>query len=194
MKKLILLLFVPLFFACQKEHILEAKLGIVGDKTMRILHDEDEDSTDIESTRRFVRNSYYCVNESGDSIFIPIGIPYSTSHLVANIESRSSLKTSVVSGFCEKWADGFAPNSHSFAPGDTINIRYTIRIDSNNDEDDEWLKNISTKELLTKIHINADSLYAMKSRLPIPHIVFNNDTSDVNINPIVRAKNNNNTK
>lgn len=193
MKNIILLLFVPLLFACQKEHVLEAQLGIVVDNTMRILHDENEDITDVESIRRFINTVYHCVNESDDSIFIPIGIPYSTSHLVANIESRSSLKTSVVSGFCER-KNRYLHEAHSFAPGDTIYIRYKIHIDSDNDEDDEWLKNISTKELLMKIRINADSLYAMKSHLPIPRIIFNNDTSDVNINPVPIVKNRNTSK
>ena len=65
---------------------------------------------------------------------------------------------------------------------------YEEKENSQNSHDSEWLQNISTKDLLTKINISMVKPTKGKDASKVPDIIFNNDTNDIVVNPVMTIK------
>ena len=182
------ILYIPLIFllyACTNEYVMQANLGIVSDKDFAKLNFHkrkngiNNDSIFSNFNVRRLRMIYYVVNEFSDSVFIPIGYPL-TPPLVANIDYHDSLETSI-------WTSRIA---RYCAPQDTVYFYINIDIESKNAIDKEWQQTTPTKELVSKIHIKMTKPTKGKNIDMIPDVVFNNDTNNININPVFVFKNN----
>jgi len=192
MKKFLFYTILPyLLLACKNESVLNANIqDYVGDRIEKRIYGMSGDTASNEFTVRLINLGYYAVNKSRDSIFIPIGYPY-RNHLIANIASRDSLETSFLLEHCKdfnkrkRWA---SPEQHYFAYGDTITFSFLLSIHSQNSHDSEWLQNISTKDLLTKINISMVKPTKGKDASKVPDIIFNNDTNDIVVNPVMTIK------
>ena len=185
MKNILYIPLIFLLFACTNEYIMQANLGIVSDNDFAKLNFHkrkngiNSDSIFSNFNVRRLRMIYYVVNEFSDSVFIPIGYPL-TPPLVANIDYHDSLETSI-------WTPGIA---RYCAPQDTVYFYINIDIESKNAIGREWLQKTSTKELVSKIHLEMTKPTKEKDVDRIPYINFNNDTSYFNINPVFVFKNN----
>ena len=180
-KAIIIAALIPLLVGCTEKSILHANLRSVTDrKEIR----EDDMGNDIN-----IRSLYVCynvTNNSNDSIFIPIGYPYEDA-LAMSIKSRDSLKTFLFLERCNK----FKPSvlQQNFAPGERFLISFRLQIYPKNGNDKEWLEKASTKELMSKLDIKLVIPAEIKDADKIPDIVFNNDTDDICINPVIKARN-----
>jgi hypothetical protein len=180
-KAIIIAALIPLLVGCTEKSILHANLRSVTDrKEIR----EDDMGNDIN-----IRSLYVCynvTNNSNDSIFIPIGYPYEDA-LAISIKSRDSLKTFLFLERCNK----FKPSvlQQNFAPGERFLISFRLQIYPKNGNDKEWLEKASTKELMSKLELKLVVPAEIKDADKIPDIVFNNDTDDICINPVIKARN-----
>lgn len=181
-KNLIFILSI-LLAACRNEYIMNAHLSSVYDKTFEVVsNDTLLDTQTDEFTCRRLAMIYRTINESKDSVHIPIGFQHN-SCMSAHLQYRDSLLNIPI--YWESCFGKKANGSVSFATGDTISILIRVGISFERSKDKEWLKNISTKELLTKINVSMDldSSSAIKTNCIIPQIAFYNDTNDISINP-----------
>ena len=162
--------------ALANEYVMQANLNMVGDRMRKW--------TDKVEVIRCLSMYYSAVNESSDSIYIPIG--YSSDNpLKAYIESHDSLKTTFNYVGCSK-RKGTA--QYDYAPGDSILISFHLYVESNNSIDSEWLQKLSTKELISKIHIEMAKPTEGENLDKIPTIIFKNDTNDICVNPIIKPR------
>ena len=179
MKKLIIATLVFLLFGCTNEYVLHANLRSVNDRK-EIRTDEMDNDIKIRSISVF----YLAINKCNDSIFIPIGDPYDNS-ITINVMTRDSLKVSYFGESCKMLNRTY--DHHLFAPGDTIVMKFRFHVYPGNSNDNEWLQKVSTKELVSKLEINMNKPMQGKNTDRIPDIIFNNDTNDILINPIIRV-------
>lgn len=179
MKRLIIVTLVPLLFACNDKYVLQANLCMVGDNK-EIRRDEMDNVFNI----RCLSIHYLAINTSNDSIFIPIGYPYEKT-VIANIESRDLFYQPYQLYRCNKF-NGSA--QQYFAPGDSISITFLFAIYPKNSTDSEWLRNVSTKELMSKMELKLVKPTNGKNIDKIPNIIFNNDTNDICINPVISVQ------
>ena len=175
MKKILLFSLTFLLFACNNEYVMQANLIRIHDETMGWY----EPPADYPLLRRSIRMIYRAINESSDSIFIPIGYPYDDI-LTANIESRKSPEISTNGEECYKRKGGREPY---FASGDTIFISLHLLIDAKTKIDSVWMKKIPTKKLVSETIVRMPKPTKGKDADKIPTITFNNDTNDICINP-----------
>ena len=175
MKKLLLFSLTLLLFACNNEYVMQANLIEIHDETMRW----NDPPADYPLLRRSIRMTYRAINESNDSIFIPIGYPYDDI-LTANIESRKSPEISTNGEECYKRKGGREPY---FASGDTIFISLHLLIDAKTKIDSVWMKKIPIKKIVSKINVRMSKPTIEKDAEKIPTIIFNNDTNGICINP-----------
>ena len=183
MKKLLLATLLPLLFACSDEYVLHANLTTVDDKK-EIRTDEMDNDYYIRS----IYVHYRAINKSNDSIFIPIGYPYD-SPVTVNIK-RDSLKISeFFRDYCMRF-NGYRGHyrRNYFAPGDSISIELWFHVSPQDSTGSEWLQNVSTKELVSKLEIKMNKPTEGKDIDRIPDIIFHNDTVDILINPIIRVR------
>lgn len=183
MKNIIVLILSFLLIACKKEYILDAHLACVFDKSFDVVSTDTFSQKDTyEFTCRQLQLIYRATNESVDSILIPIGVKYNNP-LSAHLQYRDSLVALPI------YSESYYSKSKSniCASGDTISIRFNVNISFDKSKE-EWLQNISTKELLTKINtsMDLDSTSTVKTNCIIPQIVFYNDTNNISINPPLR--------
>lgn len=186
MKQLIIVLFVLLLFACKGNDGLHAILVSVNDRELHFTDEMGEDSLNSYTVRRIISPCYLVMNELSDTIFVPID-NLLKSPLTANILYSDSLLTDFMLEGCSKtWRQmqGKYEVNH-YAPNDTFFIKLSILIDPKNDADDEWLKSVSTKELVSKMQIGMKKQEAGTGRYKIPDIIFCNDTDNIVINPII---------
>ena len=148
MKKLIIAILVFLLFACSDEYVLHANLTEVSDK-IKVRTDEMDNDYFIRS----ILTHHLVINKSNDSIFIPIGYPYD-SPITVGIKSRHSLKISRFHDVCSRF-NGYRSNCryNYFAPGDSISIELWFHVSPQDSTGSEWLQNVSTKELVSKLEI-----------------------------------------
>lgn len=179
-KNLILIVLLGVIvLSCQKneDNTLVAKLSIIGDKVHPLI---DENDT---LYRRFVGLHYKMVNNTNDSVYLPIGYPHH------HYTSVRVLKDFVHARVCEEYVSARKkpstpiPEKHYFHSNDTIFYSLYIKID--NQIDQEWIRNVSTHELISLIELKfwpseKDSTLIDKN---VPNIIFDNDTTGVNINP-----------
>lgn len=183
MKNLLFLILSFLLFACTDEYVLNANLSMVEDEIESRI---DEISKDTFYARR-VSIHYFAINKSRDSIFIPIGYPYKNP-VRASIESRDSLKASFYLEHCNilnKKDRHKKAEQQSFAVGDTISIAFYLYVCSKNRMDSEWLEKTSTIDLISKIHLDMVKPTNVKNANRIPDIIFNNDTNNICVNPVI---------
>lgn len=169
MKKLIFIIHAFLVASCTSNYTLRADLGIVS----------DENRID----KRLLSMHYHAVNDSQDSIFIPIGYEYDNL-LKAEIVLSDSFDTYIWHSNSFKYK---GRKTHKFAPGDTIWITSRLNISAKNSADSAWLHKVSIQELVKKIHISMSELPKSIKKGNIPNIVFNNQTTDINFNPIIQV-------
>lgn len=186
MRKLIFATLLSLLLACTNDDVLHANLTMVNDKK-EMRKDEMGNDVDIRS----ISVHYLAINKSNDSIFIPIGYPYENS-VTVNIKSKESLK---ISKFYREdcmqfngYRGHYRPNY--FATGDSISILFLFHIYPINSNDSEWLRNVSTKELMSKIELKMGKPTKGKDIDKIPNIIFINDTNDICINPVLKTRKN----
>lgn len=184
MKKLLLATLLPLLFACSDEYVLHANLTTVDDKK-EIRTDEMDNDYFIRS----ILTHHLVINKSNDSIFIPIGYPYD-SPITVGIKSRHSLKISRFHDVCSRF-NGYRGHyrRNYFAPGDSISIELWFHVSPQDSTGSEWLQNVSTKELVSKLEIKMNKPTEGKDIDRIPDIIFHNDTIDICINPMIIPKN-----
>lgn len=183
-------MLVGIFEACADTKALNMNLGWIHERT-ELWYKNEKDSLGGLAYTRLLKMHFNSVNN--DSIFIPIGYIYNHI-LTARIDSHPSLETTFCGEQSLLKSGNKVSECSSFASGDTIWISLILRVGSpksNSDKDNRWLHEISTKTLLSKLKINIckDSLPCEKSNLPIPDIIFNIDTNNVNINPVVKSRN-----
>ena len=181
MKKLFIIILPIIFVACKNEYILYANLGIASEQTFKRIYKTDKDSIHSKSITRRLSMYYFAENESNDTILIPIGYPLNNP-LISNIESHDSLKMSFYFEGCSKRKGSIR---NYFAPGDSITLSFDLYIDATNNNEYEWLEKISIKELISKLQINMVKPTKGKDLDKIPNIIFNNDTSNICINPTI---------
>ena len=180
MKKLIIATLISLLFACTDEYVLHANLRMVGDRN-EIRMDEIDNDINIRSMYVY----YLAINKSKDSIYIPIGYPYENS-ITVKIISRDSLGISYFRQRCTKFNGRVG--QQLFASGDSILISFCFHIYPENSNDSEWLRNVSTKELMSKMELKMVKPAKLEDTDRIPNIIFNNDTNNICINPVIKAR------
>lgn len=191
MRKILFALLFLLLLSCTNkttEYVLQANLVIVDDRDYAKYKYNKQKSKNSLDTRCLCLH-YTAVNESNESIFVPIEHPVSNV-LTVKIDSNNSMKIQLYSANgCYKKNDHGDDTRH-YAPGDTIEIPLILNIASQNNTDKEWLQTTPTKELVSKIQIKMTKPTKGKNIDMIPDVVFNNDTSNININPVFVFKNN----
>lgn len=183
MKKLIISTLISLIFACTDEHVLHANLRMVSDR-----HEIRTDEMNNHINIRSIYVYYLAINNSKDSIHIPIGYPYDNS-VTVNIKSRESLKTTIYRERCNKF-NGHVGQQY-FASGDSILISFLFHIYPRNSIDSEWLWNVSTKELTSTLELKMVRPTNVEDAERNPNVIFNNDTNDICINPVIKVRNSN---
>lgn len=186
MKQLIISLLVPFLFACTGNNDLHAILVSVNDREMHFPDEMGEDSLNSYTVRRIISPCYLVVNELSDTIFVPID-NLLKSPLTANVLHSDSLLTEFILEGCTR-ADGQMQGKYEinhYAPNDTFFINLSIMINPKNDVDNEWLKSVSTKELVSKMQIKMKSQEVGTGTCMIPDIIFSNDTGKIVINPVI---------
>lgn len=182
MKKLIIVIFISFLFGCTDDDVLHANLRMVNDE-IEIRTDEMDNYINVRSIHVY----YLAINKSNDSIFIPIGYPYE-NQVTIDILSRNSLETLYLGEKCTKFNG--CVGQQLFASGDSILISSWFLIYPRNSNDSEWLRKVSTKELMSKMELKMVKSTEGKDTGKIPNIIFNNDTNDICINPVLKARKN----
>lgn len=180
MKKLIIVTFISLLFGCADDGVLHANLRMVNDE-IEIRTDEMDNYINVRSIHVY----YLAINKSNDSIFIPIGYPYENS-VTLDIMSRDSLETLYLGEKCTKFNGRVG--QQLFASGDSILISSWFLIYPRNSNASEWLQKVSTKELMSKMELKMVKPTKEKGAYKIPSIIFNNDTNDICINPVLKTR------
>lgn len=181
--KNLILLTLFAFLSCQnkEDNTLTAQLSLVGDKVYTIINEFKTYNDTI--YRRIIGLHYKMINDTSDSIYLPIGYPYNP-YVSARIYNQRYAK--IIIDEERVWTqknDCNVHENHYYDINDTI--YYSIYLHIDNYIDRKWIKDVPTNEILQGLELiywpsSNDSTLIGKN---VPNIIFCNDTTNVKINP-----------